>query len=138
MTTGIEAGIEAYVMAPGGNFGLNAPVAVSSTASNVAVLSITDAIRNAGEIAVLDQLTEMALGERNKFDFNAVITAMATAAAMGPVGSAEQSLPIGQFPDDVVQNFTGNLIQSASYDTITGQTLYVDQIAASSLGATLG
>ena len=97
---------------------------------------------DAGAIAVLDQLTEMALGESNKFDFTAVVTAMATAAAMQKIGSIDtinnSSPAIEQMANNLAINLTGGLLQSAAYDTLTGQTMYVDQIAAGALGSTLG
>ena len=97
---------------------------------------------DAGTIAVLDQLTEMALGESDRFDFTAVVTAMATAAAMQKIGNIDSinnnSPAIEQMANNLAMNLTGGLIQSAGYDTLTGQTMYVDQIAAGALGSTLG
>ena len=161
---GIEAGIAAYILAPAGNFGLNAATSVatasatSATAASVPSLitaaiaqqTLLGIIRNAGEIAVLDQLTEMSLGQSDKFDFTGILTAMVTAAASYQLGDEVQGIMrvpgglqeaggmLNGLTDNVLQSLTGNIIQSGLYDTLTGQTMYMSQIAASALGSGAG
>jgi hypothetical protein len=79
----VEAGITAGVMSGGAT-------TVNGIFRNIAAQSLSETVMQAGEIAVADQLAEMATGLRQKFDFMAVITQVGTALVMKGLAPAEE------------------------------------------------
>lgn len=74
-------------------------------------LTTTEAIAEAGTINVLDQFTEMALGERSQFDFDELLGAMATAGVLNKISPElpKATTPAGTLGENVAINETSGI-----------------------------
>lgn len=113
LDTGLQAALMTYFAA--GTFG-----------ANISQASIGQAVLVAGETAVAQQLTEMALGWRRSFDVKSVAASMASAAVSSSLG---KTLSQGLAADE-----TENLAGTMASSLIANQNLELDQLAGTALG----
>ncbi len=134
LTAGIEAGITAGVMSGGAS-------TVGGIFRNVAAQSLRETIMKAGEIAVADQLAEMATGLRQKFDFMQILAQIGTAVVMQRLAPAEdEALGVNSktITGEVVDNETQGLVDGGLEATLDHQQFNLENISANALGSAIG
>jgi hypothetical protein len=98
-------------------------------------LSTQKLMFRAGKIAVAQQLAEMAVGLRTKFEVRAVLAAMASAGLTNEIGiEMKQFAPNHQFLAGLLSDTTTAMVTPL----IADQPFDLEQIAATALGNTIG
>lgn len=134
LTAGIEAGITVGILGP--ETILNSITGVTKAAATSAQTLILET----GKIAVACQLTEMAMGQRDKFDFGAIISSVASAALFHEIAPMEERLPFktNKYVGAVLHSEVKGFLSGGIKATLDHQQLDAEGISARALGSTIG